>query len=53
MIERSGRLEIDENPNKIVSSLMENCKLTSADCDNMAAVLIFIRRGKIGAKNTF
>lgn len=27
--ERSANLEKDENPNKIVSSLIENCKITS------------------------
>lgn len=43
----------EEYPDKIVSSLMENCKLVRPDCDNMAVILIFIRRGKVGAKNSW
>lgn len=32
---------------------MENCKITNPQCDNMAAILIFIKKGRIGAKISF
>lgn len=32
---------------------MENCKITNPQCDNMSAILIFIKKGKIGAKHSF
>lgn len=52
-MERAANLEKEENPNKIVNSLIENCRIMNPQCDNMAVVLIFIRRGKIGSKNSF
>ena len=43
--ERYDKLEMEENPNKIINSIMENCKITNPECDNMAAILIIIRKG--------
>ena len=45
------RLDDDENPSKIVNSLMQNAKvINNKDCDNMTAILIFLGKGKIGAR---
>ena len=39
-------MEMEENPNKIISSIMENCKIINSECDNMAVILIIIRKGE-------
>ncbi len=36
---------MEENPNKIISSIMENCKIVNSESDNMAVILIIIRKG--------
>lgn len=47
-------LDTDENPYKIVNSLMENSKIVNTqDCDNMAVIIIFISKGKIGGKSAW
>lgn len=43
--ERYNKLEAEESPNKILSSIIENCKIISPDSDNMAVILIIIRKG--------
>lgn len=47
IMERYDKLETEENPNKIISSIMENCKIVSSECDNMAAILIIIKKGQV------
>ena len=37
---------MEENPNRILGSLMETCKISNLECDNMAAILIIIRGGE-------
>ncbi len=49
--ERYDKLETEENPNKIISSIIENCKIVSPECDNMAAVLLIIKKGLVGGKS--
>ncbi len=48
--DRYDKLEMEENPNKIISSIIENCKIVSPECDNMAAILLIIKKGLVGAK---
>lgn len=47
IMERYDKLETEENPNKIISSIMENCKIVSPECDNMAVILIIIKKGEV------
>jgi serine/threonine protein phosphatase PrpC len=47
--EKYNKLEAEESPNKILSSIIENCKIISPDSDNMAVILIIIRKGQVGA----
>lgn len=47
--EKYSKLEAEESPNKIISSIIENCKIISPDSDNIAAILIIIRKGLVGA----
>ena len=46
--EKYSKLEAEESPNKIISSIIENCKIISPDSDNMAIILIIIRKGLVG-----
>lgn len=43
--EKYNKLEAEESPNKILSSIIENCKIISPDSDNIACILIIIRKG--------
>lgn len=47
ILERYHKLETEENPNKIISSIIENCKIVTPECDNMAVILIIIRKGEV------
>ena len=47
--EKYSKLEAEESPNKILSSIIENCKIISPDSDNIACILIIIRKGLVGA----
>lgn len=42
---RYDKLEMEENPNKIVNGIVEQCKVLKANCDNMAAILILLKKG--------
>lgn len=36
---------MEENPDKILSGIVETCKVANSQCDNMAAILIFLKKG--------
>jgi hypothetical protein len=40
---------MEENPDKILSGIVENCKILNGKVDNMAAVLIFLKKGELKA----
>lgn len=40
---------MEENPDKILSGIVENCKILNSKVDNMAAVLIFLKKGELKA----
>lgn len=42
-------MELEENPNKIISGIIENCKIMSPQSDNLAVILIIIRKGELRA----
>ena len=47
--ERYDKLEMEENPDKILSGIVENCKILNSKVDNMAAILIFLKKGELKA----
>ncbi len=47
--DRYDKLEMEENPDKILSGIVENCKIANPQCDNMAAILIFLKKGELKA----
>ena len=44
---------MEENPDKILSGIVENCKIANPQCDNMAAILIFLKKGELKAWKNF
>lgn len=46
-MDRYDKLELEENPSKIISGIIENCKIISPQCDNMAVILLIIRKGEL------
>ena len=49
ILDKYNKLEAEESPTKILSSIIENCKIISPDSDNMAVILLIIRKGLVGA----
>jgi hypothetical protein len=47
--EKYDKLELEENPNKIISGVIENCKIISPQSDNLAVVLVIIKKGELKA----